>query len=371
MKKTFTILICFLLLVDFAGTIVASNAEMSTEARLVGTYIDDTLPVEDIIPELIPNQDGLYPHEILAIEYAEKYYTDEESFPDFWWYECGVNDVKALLNRLMDKGYISVGSLNDSLQLYKVDELKQVLREYGLKVSGNKTNLIKRLVENIQEEELRTLFPHASYKTTEKGKEAILYDEYVLYAHTHQFEGINIYSLNQMLNGQTQNYKEVVWEHLVLESELHLYDEDFGLYRNTRLEMARFMAEENNYEEALKLLAEVSYWDTSGMDNSGLDIELSGKYWFPYDDDHIFIRMAPGIIELYKKWKRNSGIAEERFRQIIWERISNLSAPFHVFTKEEVMEIILMELDGDTTNLKKLYEVAKERLQKRYPMVDF
>lgn len=325
--------------------------------------------LDKILPKLKKNPSGLFPHEILAIEYANKYFFGENTFPGFWWYKYGIKDMTALLESLRERGFLSLSSYTDSLHLYKVDELKTVLRAKGLKVSGKKQELINRLIQSLSEDELIELFPRRAYIVTKKGKNAIKDDEYILYAHTHHYEGINIYSLNILLDGQTKNYRNGIWNHLKKLSLEYKQQNQHGLFRNIELQMAQFFLEESDYRDALPLLIEVVYWDTSGLGNGTLYIEFTGSAWFPYETS--IAKPAPGVISLIVDCKKMLNLNGKEFRALIEEVLGSLNAPFHIFTKNEVADIIELEIEQDTFQLSRIYVDAKRRLIKKYPDISF
>ena len=63
----------------------------------------------------------------------------------------------------------------------KVTEIKTVLKEHGLKVSGKKDELIERLGENLSEEELKQIFPKKVLSVTDKGLKFIEKNKHVFY----------------------------------------------------------------------------------------------------------------------------------------------------------------------------------------------
>ncbi len=326
-------------------------------------------PVSSMLSTLYPNAAGLYPHEILALEYAPRFCVDDKEFQGFWWYKYGVQDVASLLDSLKQRGLLSLGTIVDNMKLYKVPELKAVLAEHGIKTTGKKDDLINRLVESVPEIELSKAFPRCPYKVTEAGTTAIKDDEYVLYAHRHQYDGIDIFSLNRLLKGRTKRYRDAIWKHFNQKSMEYAKQGMFGLYRNIRFQMSEFVAEEQRYKEAALLLVEVVYYDISGLDNSALSIEISGSYWFPYD--HSIATTAPGIVGRLKEYQEKLALDDKAFQQLISEHIKKLSSPFHIFTKDECVDIIVLEMKEDKVQISKMYEKAKKRLQKQYPKVNF
>lgn len=61
---------------------------------------------------------------------------------------------------------------------------------------------------------------------------------------------------------------DIAWGNLNKESIHHASEGNFGLYRNTRFEMAEFLAKEKRYKDALEMYLEVCYLDLNGPNNS-------------------------------------------------------------------------------------------------------
>lgn len=362
MKKPIALFISFVLCAFICGIPSAVGDDVSVDEP-------SAVDIEVILPTLIKNPSGLYPHEILAIEYANKYYFDENKFEGFWWYEYGIKDMALLLESLREHGFLSLSSLSDSLQLYKTDELKAVLKAKGLKVSGKKQGLINRLIESVPENELNECFPRRSYIVTDQGKEAIKDDEYVLFAHKHHYEGIDIYSLNRMLDGHTATYRDCIWEHLNKLCTEYMSQSNYGLYRNIRFQMAEFLLEESNYQAALTLFIEVAFWDTSGLGNGELNIEIAGPSWFPYENT--IANTVPGVVKNIIDCKNMLELDDKDFKTLVEDVLEPLNTPFHIFTKNEVADIIELEIEQNTIQLSKVYDTAKKRLMQEYPYVSF
>ena len=116
----------------------------------------DVISVEKIIKGMKPNEVGLYPHEVLLLFYAPKYYLEGNTYPGFWWYKYGVKDVDKCLISLKDRGFLQIGSLRSAIEKETAAVLKDVLKDNGLKVSGKKAELVQRLLDEVSEEKLMT-----------------------------------------------------------------------------------------------------------------------------------------------------------------------------------------------------------------------
>ena len=65
----------------------------------------------------------------------------------------------------------------------KLTDIKKVLKEHNLKVSGKKEELIERLGESLTEEELNSHFKGEKYLITDKGLEFVNNNNYIIYIH--------------------------------------------------------------------------------------------------------------------------------------------------------------------------------------------
>lgn len=319
----------------------------------------------------IISKQGLYPHEILVLEYATSYYTSDNQFQGFWWYKYGVDDVQALLNSLVDRGFLTIGSLEASLNKQTGAAIKEVLKLHNLKLTGKKADLIQRALSEVPEAELRKQFPRRTYELTELGKDEIKAEEYVLYIHRHPYENLDIWSLNQMVYTKPYYpYRDKIWGFFNKRCGEYAVSGDWGLYRNCRFSMNRFLQEERKYKDALGMLAEVVYYDLSGMSN-GFDMQylyISAPHFFPYEDS--LATTAPGVIGDIFSCKEKASLSEGEFTQIIADRMQKLNAPLTLFTVDECIQIILFERSENKESLSKLYDKARKRFQQKYPEID-
>lgn len=78
-------------------------------------------------------------------------------------------NLKLLKKQATSDNFIKKGSPLLGLNGAKVKDMKEVLKEHDLKVSGNKTELIERIGENLTPEEIKKAFPIKSLEVTEEG----------------------------------------------------------------------------------------------------------------------------------------------------------------------------------------------------------
>ena len=339
-------------------------------SQVISSQPEDVAPVEKRIKDAIPSSQGLYPHEILALDYAHSYYTDGNHYQGFWWYEYGVKNVDFLLSSLMERGFLQVGGLKSAIENETGTVLKEELKKHGLKVSGKKIELVNRLLSEITEDELNSRFTKRTYQLTELGKNALEEEAYVPYIHRHPLEGLDIWSLNRLVHNQPfMPFRDKIWGYLNQRSMEHISARNYGLYRNCRYNMSVFLQEEKRYREALTMLSEVIFYDLSGLDNNfNLEyLNIYAKSYFPYKDS--IATTAPGILNAILKCQEELGISEDELKAELLDTMKELNVPFHLFAPEECVEIVFLEIHEDAEELTKVYEKSKQRFKQKYPHI--
>jgi len=346
----------------------ASSFKITSE--VISSQSEDVIPVEVRLKDAVASSHGLYPHEVLALDYAHSYYTEGNRYQGFWWYGYGVRDVDVVLRSLLERGFLQVGNLQSAIENETGAVLKEELKKHGLKVSGKKAELVQRLLNEVSQDELNARFTKRTYQLTELGKQALEEEAYVPYIHRHPAEGLDIWSLNKIMHTPPHmSFRDKIWGYLNQRSIEHAAAGNFGLYRNCRYSMSVFLQEEKRHKDALGMLAEVVFYDLSGLGNNFdlkyLDI-YAGSY-FPYKES--IATTAPGIISAILQCQKELGVSEDELRTELLDRMEKLSVPLHLFTPEECVDIALLEIHEDVEGLTKIYAKAKRRFKQKYPNI--
>lgn len=204
----------------------------------------------------IPDSAGLYPHEVLMLSYAEKYVVGECKFQQFWKYKYAIDDPEQVLSSLVSRGFLCISPVKAKLEYLNISQLKEILRKTGLKVSGDKSELIRRISDNITEYDLMGYIKQRYYTVTEKGKKEIENNEYVLYMHNYPYTNITIWSINRLMQGYPPKlYRDKIW------AELNRIDfEQSNILSNTlKFQKVDFLFEENRLSDALPILVLILY----------------------------------------------------------------------------------------------------------------
>lgn len=345
---------------------ISSFIKVTTE--IIPSPAEEIVPAEKRIQNATASKHGLYPHEVLVLDYASSYYTEGNSFQGFWWYRYGVRDVDKYLHSLFNRGFLKVGDLQSAIEKENATVIKDELKKHGLKMSGKKDELVQRLIAEVPHDELNSRFANRTYQLTELGKQALDEEGYVSYIHRHTLEDLDIWSLNRIIHEPPyMPYRDKIWGYLNKRSMEHFTARNFGLYRNCRHHMSTFLVEENKIKDALSMLSEVVFYDLSGLSNNydPQFLDIYAQSFFPYKDS--IVTMVPGITSAVIHCKKELNLSDEELRTAMLDRMNRLSAPLHLFTPEECIDIVFMESREDTEALTKIYAEAKRRFKQKYP----
>lgn len=336
--------------------------------------VDEPPPLESLLKDAIPSKEGLYPHEILMLDYAHTYKTSNNSFQGFWYYQYSVRDPQAVLNALYERGFLQTGDLRSALDRLKLPELKDELKVLGEKVSGKKSDLVERLLAVGDHDALSQKYPERYFTLTEKGQQELKANEYVSYLHRHRY--MSIWEMNRELANAKRgfSYRDVLWGYFNKESMRHFSDYNFGLYRNIRLNMYQFLLEEKKHQGAFDLLCEVIVYDLSGLSNNDdylfkpVDespdfyiplFEMKIESCFPYEKS--LAALPPAIIRWLGDKQRELGIGEDDFRKLLLEKFEAIKLPSRIFSNVECADIALAEVKDDKETLQTIYKRAERR----------
>ena len=333
----------------------------------------DIIPLNVLLKKAVPTKRGLYPHEILMLDYAHTYSTDlkHQHFQGFWYYDYSVKHPAKVLKSLEERGFIKPGDLQSAIQRLTVTVIKNELKAIGQKVTGKKADLIDRLLKNASLQDLEKKFPVRFFELTESGQQELKENQYVPYLHRHKY--MSIWEMNDRLyhrNPRHFRYRDLIWQFFNEESIKHFNEGNMGFYRNTRLNMYEFVFEEKRYEQALNLLCEVIAYDLSGMNNNEFT-DVVEKFrlhclledGFPYSKS--FVTLPPAIKRWLAELQKQLKLSDEDLRNRLLQQFNSISLYRRIFTNPECVDITMAELNGDTQTLNAIYHKAEVRVRKR------
>lgn len=301
---------------------------------------------EDRKKTAIPSKGGLYPAEILLLEYCSKgsYPKPKNGYPGFWWFTYGIRDVDAALQNLENRGYIVFGSAADSVKSLTVQQMKDLLASKGQPTTGKKAELVVRIAETISEIDLLAAGIQPKYVLTEIGRQELVENAYVPYMHNapnkttedDRFGMVfNVWSINKRLGtGDKSNWRAVVDEQeRKIKAETASYNDSFMTeltksnpdnYRKLKdqdhqIEVVQKAREK--YNEDKDINAYIAFWEMVWA-TGGLKFE-GAKWHFELPDLYIKAKRydeALAFVEKIKKTKPLYSDKADAYIQKIEER---------------------------------------------------
>lgn len=325
-----------------------------------------------LLKEATPSKQGLYPHEILMLEYAPYFKTSNNKFQSFWYWQYSVMDPQSVLDSLFERGFIKVGDLRSALENLKLPEIKEELKQLNQRVTGKKSELIDRLIEFGNPVELNQKYSERYYALTSKGEQELKENQYVSYLHRNRY--MTVWEMNQRIARTHHSYRDILWGYFNEQSIVHFQNFDFGLYTNTRLNMYQFLMEENKPKTAFHMLCEVLSFDLSGLSNGDKSLfeweqsnperylmvyESRVKHFFPYEGTTLII--PPAVSGWFAEMQTILGLDEKDYREALLKELQEVNPPRRIFSDEEYADIIIANIHNDTDSLNAIYQKAEKR----------
>ncbi|GAB4074709.1 hypothetical protein GCM10028778_22120 [Barrientosiimonas marina] len=305
----------------------ASNVNVSETA-------DSETQLDPIYLEPLSN--GLLPGEVLLIDWMDGKDTNS-NIPDYFSDRYGL-DPETSVAKLREEAFMTEAGLVESLQSFKVPELKDILRQNELKVSGKKQELIDRLMDYLDEAVIHNYIQQKPFKRTSKGQQALDDYDYIVSAHKNESKD-GIYNMGEAIKYVSQldyqpSNSEISWALFQNALVTHYQNQDFRSYRNVYHHMAQQLQREEDFENALLYYLEIFIIDLSGLEN-GDGLESPER-----------VQIVPGIINnienLYAKLDLDKESIQDLFGQA-WENVSS-SLPFHSLDQEACFQRLLATL---------------------------
>lgn len=163
--------------------------------REANTFSFSKLDVENA--EVVENLSGV---EKSFLAYLNAKNVDKIEVAGYWIYEHFI-DCNYLISKFIKNGYLEI-SEHKNLEYLTIEELKNILKLFNLKLSGTKPVLIQRIKENINEEQLNQLIVKKKriFNLTQKSND-ILNNQIAIIANDVDFE---YQCFNLILNNKLQ-----------------------------------------------------------------------------------------------------------------------------------------------------------------------
>lgn len=348
----------------------------STPFIEISSEQDAPFPLSILIKSSTPSKQGLYPHEIIMLEYAPSFKTSSNQFQKFWYWQYSVTEPQTILDSLFERGFTKIGDLKSALEKLKLSEIKEELKVLNQKVTGKKSELVDRLVEFGDQVVLNHKYAERYYVLTAKGEQELKDNSYVSYLHRNRY--MTVWEMNKRIAQTHYPYRDILWGYFNEQSAIHFQEFDFGLYRNTRLDMYRFLMEENKPKTAFRMLCEVLSFDLSGLGNGDkplfewekfnpelylITYESRMAHFFPYKDTTLII--PPAVSAWFDEMQTTLELNDKEYRAALLKELQEVHPPCRIFTDEECADIVIADIHRDIDTLTAIYKKAEIREKAR------
>lgn len=265
-------------------------------------------------------------------------------------YDLGITNPVSKHKQLITKGYLKEASLENYLNTLKVANLKDILKQNNLKVTGKKSDLITRILENIDNNMLSKKYKNEfGYVLSEKGIKYLKDNENYVQLFKHKIYQITPTEFDKYSREMSNNSKfnDIVKNIIELRIEKYNKEKNFGFLRNEYYHLSRLLNEENKKQEALENLIMVLYYDLSGI--SSFSYINNKVHLYIYDDINRLI--APGIANYTYK-------LNQYYDKDMIKKVYDIELPFRYFDMKTFEIIINQILNGEEYDLKKYKKYA-------------
>lgn len=329
------------------------------------------IELKKCIEQSLPSERGLYPHEILMLSLASSYFQNDNKFQFFWKNYYHVEDPQQLLDLLEEKGFIEPGTLEDTLKKQTIATLKQDLKDLGLKLTGNKAELVNRLLAEGDLSALEKKYSNRVYTLTELGTNELHDNDFIPFIYKNHILNLNIWNISKLMRTEPiMSTRDKIWYYLNEQSLKAVTNHNFNQHEICEIYMCDFLIEEKRYDGALYHSIKSAYFrlfsnpliSSDKQRNEELkDIIFDST--FNYENSIVVITgMTKEKIEFSIE---ALSLTKEKFCQILQTTIEKFPDS-QLFTKDECFKIIVAELNDEKSILEKIYLDAGKRYAKKY-----
>lgn len=276
-----------------------SSSSFNTPVGKVNIHVSVSTPQYN--PEIPPLQ-GDYAKAVFLWAFSKPQpLRDSGNYAAYFLYECGIRDCVKYHKKLVQEGYFVEAEPGEALELFKLPELKGMLKELDQPVSGKKAVLIERILENADEGFLRAHVPETVYKLSDEGT-AFLQEHYAyVQIHKNKNWGISWQEYDRYAK-PGQDYLTTMW--IIFNTQLKGAKPEES--RNLYYYLYSILMEQGKRSDALEMLLRVLYLDMSGIQAKDMFDLYRQKFYTKKqlrEYVNVAVMLAPGIINPLEKFQ--------------------------------------------------------------------
>ena len=317
--------------------------------------------------------------DLLLISVAEQYRIDEEEYPDRFRSDYGVNDPAVRLKELAEAGFIRPATAKESLSNLKMDELKQIAEQHGMKPGRKKEELCSNIAKTVPEEDYERHVNIRYWKVTKQGRELLDQNKYIGYFtsfHPYSLDSIDV-DINRLYYFAEEypgrRYRDFIWGEFNRKS-LEAFEEgtrtgDFRSYCQLLKDMSLFLAEEGRYKDALSGYLKFLYYNVNYY--AGMEGLREYAYSKKVNDAAEYMFILAGSVAPYEMsdringWGNNCGFDDKQLRKFMIEEFNRF--PDGLLSSEDLADYIFAGIKEDEKTQQKLCRKAMRNAAEELP----
>lgn len=316
--------------------------------EIMGDFIDDDDDDEDEDDFDSPSATPPLPEEYKTAVVCDVVH-GRRTNSDLPFYETALlgKQWKEKINNAFELGYIKVASQHEKLPFCQNKDLKQACRDAGLKVGGNKADLVKRL-ESVSSEVICSSIPYDVWIRTREGDDYL--DKYAAHVENHKTGGsfsdsaIDYYvQLERDSSGRADVQKVFYWLHKERLFNMNESMTIHGAWSSLEWQyrtLYKIAMDLGDYERAIDYKARELTIRLSGMVNGGIvkGFEHVKTPTFRYDFYDLLFYPAIETDEVKLRFMKS---VKSMYEQL----------PFHFFDYDELERLFLRLFDDKAVDL--------------------
>lgn len=292
--------------------------------------------------------DIIKPNEICFLNYINGL-NHSNNLPDYWKYNYGINP-NIVVSKLITSGLLEFKvNIEKNISILTVPQLKEVLKDNNLPVKGKKSDLIERILGNIDTSYLEKQFPEKRFLLTKKGEELI--DRYYLFIinqkENYSFDNNDILEIYQKFPNTDNKYKLIELFNYVIQKDI--LKREYSDLELRVLQFYNFYLKIDSFNEALFYY--IVEYKLKLFNYRTIDSKV-------YLDDVSYIEFDNSFINKFKNIISLTNASNMDLKNIIATEQITSKLPFKYFSDDECFKILIDLLNDKPFNLKN-YKINK------------
>lgn len=180
---------------------------------------------------------------------------DIDKYPVYFMRECRISNPKKLHTSLIENGYLGFPNIYEFLQTYRMPELKIMAESIGCEKSGRKSELIKRIIDNLPFQDIENLIKQSElFSLTEKGQLFLQNNFDLVELHIHYKYNISLseFIRNRFIGNRRRSFNDNVYNIISNRIYNNTLNQAYNLLEADYCSLYEITLSEGRYDIAIK-----------------------------------------------------------------------------------------------------------------------